>query len=178
MAFNGMTSRISLVVLVLPAAIMLACGKETSPGGFASVLPRERDLRCDIPFTDLAGSAFILIPGGLPSGIIDTPEEFCRIWDSSFTTQPCDPGRIDFDHEIVLVASLWSLQTSGIDLRVECVQSDDSAGAVEVLLAVQLPGNGCLYPDWIVNPLAMVKVPRPVESATFEVLRTFKIDCN
>jgi len=177
MAFNGTTSRVVLAVLALPALFLLACGEETSLGGFASVVPPERDLRCDIAFTDLAGSAPTLLPHDLPSGIVETPEEFCRIWDSAYTVQPCDPGLVDFQHEVVLVASAWSLQAGGIGIQVDCVQSGDSAGAVEVLLALQLPGSGCLYPAWIVNPAAMVKVPRPVESATFEIVRAFKFDC-
>jgi hypothetical protein len=174
-ATNGWILRVSLALVTLAG---LACGKESTLPGFGDLVPREPDLRCDVPFTDLAGESFLAASGELPSGIIRTPEEFCRIWDSLTTVHPpCDPGSVDFDREVVLVTSIWSLQSGGVGLAVECVQTGP-AGAVEVLVAVQLPGDGCVYPAWIVNPVAIVKIPLLAESATFEVLRTFKIDCD
>lgn len=173
MAYNGTTSRVVLAVLALPALLLLACGEETPLGGLTALLPR-----CDIPFTDLLESTSLSTSEALPSGIVGTPEEFCRIWESISTVHPCDPGLIDFETEVVLVTSSVSLHTCGYGLRVDCVQSGHTAGSVEVRLATRRPGYGCLGLgcEWR-NEIAMVKVPRPVASATFEIVRSFKVDC-
>lgn len=168
------------VMPVIVAALVLACGKESTLTGVTSPLAPDQDLRCDVPFAVVPGLERPSFYSERTSGIVDTPEEFCSLWDDVPINEPvpCDTTAVDFDREVVLVAGGTWYNTGGYGLEVTCVQTGTSPGSLEVLLALHAPGATCLLTQAFTNPLAIVKVPRPAESASFEILQREVYDCH
>jgi hypothetical protein len=60
---------------------------------------------------------------------------------------------------------------------VTCVQTGSGAGDLEIYLILYEP-YGCITHQALSNPLAIVKVPRPAVSATFDTLRKVERPCS
>ncbi len=172
--------RVGRAALVLTAALCLACGKEAPMSPLVSVAPADSELLCDVPFAVVPGLERVSSGSWRTPGIVDNPDDFCRLWNEVVPPygSSCDPKAVDFDREVVLVAGGTCYGTTGFAVEVACVQTGSGPGLLEVFHELHAPGDHCVTGQMMTCPVAIVKVPRPAHSATFELLRTVRHDCN
>jgi hypothetical protein len=96
--------------------------------------------------------------------LIDNPVAWCQFWGAPF---PCNTQGIDFQAEVAVVAASGWANNGCYDVAITCVRSE-AADSIHVEVTAVGPGGGCGCSDNIVTPLVVVKVRRPVFSATFE----------
>ncbi|HXU12806.1 MAG TPA: thrombospondin type 3 repeat-containing protein [Candidatus Binatia bacterium] len=143
-------------------------GVESSLGKDSAGFERPNTFPCRHPTCD---RVFDSVTHTKTSGIytqqsllIDNPVAWCQFWGSPF---PCDTQGIDFQAEVAIVATSGYATNGCHDVAVTCVRSE-AADSIHVVVTNVVPGGLCGCPDNIGSPLDVVKVRRPVSSATFE----------
>lgn len=110
--------------------------------------------------------------------IIDTVQAWCSFWDEVYSSRspapPCDTTSIDFTNEVAVVAALGDRTDTCYNERVTCVER--RGDSINVVAVETVPGFSCGCGDAITQPLDVVKVSRPVVSATFS-RKTAVLNC-
>lgn len=149
---------------VAVAVVFAGCSSVSEPVG-----PPEGSANLLIlPFEgrDVAG----FIYGSLRSRerlVVRTTEAWEEIWSrmtSNYTPQPPAP-EVDFESEMVIIASMGSRPTGGFGINV--VQVAESEGTVYVVVNETSPGSRCMTTQALTSPVTAVRVQRRDGPVTF-----------
>ena len=160
------------VGLVLATGAFMLLGCDNSGRGLLHL-----DARPSAQWT--CDKQFIPILNTLTSGfsteefrMVDNVSDWCRIWDTLYASYspapPCDTTLVDFAREVALLAAMGSRSSGGYTVQINCVQSEDTPGDIQVLVTESSPGPNCIVTAAFTSPATVVKVQRPVHTALFQ----------
>jgi hypothetical protein len=139
---------------------------------FAASQPAQPpSVRETIPLTRFAAqpNAYVEYSGvgdSLRAVVRDTTE-WRRMWtriNAPFIPQPSLP-RVDFQHEMVVVAAMGRQPTGGYDIVIERA-TEDSVG-IEILVRRTVPGERCLTSAAVTRPVDLARIPVTAKPVRF-----------
>jgi hypothetical protein len=157
-----------LLVLVLAPFITTACARAQTPtdGTRPQTIPEGA--------TELTVETVEEIANRFYSGIADrrrevirTPEDWHALWTELTILQvpQPDPPVIDFDRQMVVVATMGRQSTGGYLITIPTVHEHEGKLFVEVVEVS--PGPGCLTTQALTAPTAAIKIEAREDPVTF-----------
>jgi hypothetical protein len=150
-----------IVVVVVGIAGCRSAYASGQPAGSASSLPVTRLRPGDEAFSTFSGIADSV------RLVVRDSAAWRRAWQAihrPFIPQPPIP-RIDFGHEMVIVAALGRRPSEGYGIVIEDAAQD--SGAITVGIRKTSPGTGCLLSAAVTQPVDVARLPASEQPVLF-----------
>jgi hypothetical protein len=115
---------------------------------------------CDQPFTTVMSVDDG--PGVATYRVIDNLADWC-----AFRPSACGSGLIDFTTEVAVVAAPGSRSDSCYSVAVTCMRRTGGSQDIGIVAQETYPGPGCACFFVLIDPMHIVKMPRPAGAVTF-----------
>jgi hypothetical protein len=147
----------------LALVILMSCNACAQVGDSALAVPRGA---APVPFDQIVFERFSGIDAHRRL-VVQDAESWSRLWRQiagNRTPQP-PPPTADFSRDMLVVAAMGTRATGGYTISVAGVYRDQSR--LFVVVREVSPSSDCMLIQAITAPVAVARVPRSVEPATF-----------
>lgn len=163
----------------LPVFLSIAVSSSVGCGGLAGTTTQEPEGALPAPFRPVPEAQGMRFNSGMAERerlVIRDGAAWADVWSriaSPFRPAPPVPA-VDFDRNVVIVASMGAQGSSGYAIAVDEVQI--AGGEARVSVTEESPASGCIVLAEITDPVAVVAGPRFPGQSTF-VERTSRHEC-